>query len=75
MVVGVDTVEGFSAGKPTLLFQMRSAANTSGAPYDVSLDGQRFVMIQSAEDVGAHQVNVVLGWSSELTRRARAAQP
>ena len=75
MVVDIDTGSGFRAGTPTLLFQMRSGIQTSGASYDVSLDGQRFVMIQSAEDVGAHQINVVLGWSGELTRRARAAQP
>jgi Tol biopolymer transport system component len=74
MVVDVDTRAAFRAGKPTRLFQMRSPARTSAYSYDVSPDGQRFVMIQSAEDVGARQINVVLGWSDELTRRARAGQ-
>ena len=75
MVVDVHTGAAFRAGKPALLFQMRSAVQTSGNSYDVSPDGQRFVMIQGGEDVGAPQVNVVLGWSNELTRRARAGQP
>jgi hypothetical protein len=75
MVVDVTTGAAFHAGKPALLFQMRSAVQTSGNTYDVTLDGQRFVMIQGGEDVGAPQVNVVLGWSDELTRRARAGQP
>ena len=74
MAVDINTGSGFRAGTPTLLFQMRSMVQTSGCSYDVSLDGQRFVMIQSGEDVGAHQVNVVLGWSNELTRRAGAGQ-
>ena len=75
MVVDVNTGATFRAGKPALLFQMRSAVQTSGSSYDVTLDGQRFVMIQSAENVGVPQVNVVLGWSQELTRRARTGQP
>jgi hypothetical protein len=33
------------------------------------------VKIETADDGAAHQVNVVLGWPHELTRRARAAQP
>jgi hypothetical protein len=32
-------------------------------------------MIQNGEDVTANQVSVVLGWSDELTQRARAGRP
>ena len=75
MVVDVDTGAAFRAGTPTPLFKMRSAVQTSGSSYDVSRDGQRFIMIQSGDEGATNQVNVVLGWSTELTRRARAARP
>jgi serine/threonine-protein kinase len=76
MTVDVTTGAAFRAGKPALLFQMRSAVQTGGgSSYDVSPDGQHFVMIQGGETVAAPQMNVVLGWSNELTRRARTGQP
>ena len=53
MVVDVDTRSAFRAGTPTLLFQMQSVVQTSGYSYDVSLDGQRFVMIQSGDEGAA----------------------
>jgi Tol biopolymer transport system component len=76
MVVEVNARSTFAAGKPAQLFQRQSFIGPAGeASYDVSLDGQRFVMIQtSAEHVTASQVNVVLGWADELTRRERAGQ-
>ena len=74
MVVEVNTRSAFVAGKPVLLFQGQSVVPAGDSTFDVSLDGQRFVMIRtSGENVTANQVNVVLGWSDELTRRARAA--
>ena len=37
--------------------------------YDVTPDGQRFVMVQAAEqEAGATQINVVLNWFEELKR-------
>jgi serine/threonine-protein kinase len=76
MVVEVDTRSTFVAGKPVLLFQGQSLLGPAGdSTYDVSLDGQRLVMIQtSGASVTANQVNVILGWSDELTRQARAGQ-
>jgi hypothetical protein len=39
------------------------------ANYDVSPDGQRFLMIKPSEqESAATQVNVVLNWSDELRR-------
>ena len=77
MVVDVDdSRQPFAQANRRCSSEMRSApSGLRGYAYDVSPDGQRFVTIQSADDVGAHQVNVVLGWSDELTRRARAARP
>ncbi len=39
------------------------------ARYDVTPDGQRFVMVQAVEqEAGASQINVVLNWFEELKR-------
>ena len=78
MAVPVDTRMGFVPGKPTQLFEGRYFdAGGAGSPtYDVSPDGERFVMIRtSGETAATNQVNVVMGWSNELTRRERAARP
>jgi hypothetical protein len=37
--------------------------------YDVTADGQRFVMVKPSEqELGATQINVVLNWSEVLKR-------
>jgi Tol biopolymer transport system component len=55
---------------PRVLFDQRYAygANTALANYDVSVDGQRFVMVKN--DPGASHLNVVLNWFDELRQRA-----
>jgi hypothetical protein len=46
------------------------------ANYDVSTDGQRFLMIKASEqESAATQLNVVLNWSDELRRLAPAGNP
>jgi hypothetical protein len=39
-----------------------------GVAYDVSADGQRFLMVKELEQSPA-QINVVLNWFEELKRR------
>ena len=75
-MMGVDiTTEGeFLAGKPRQLFEgsyVRAAAGYVRANYDVSPDGQRFLMLKSVEQKPAPltQIHVVLNWSEELKRR------
>jgi hypothetical protein len=77
MAVPVDTRSGFVAGKPARLFDGRYFSGDAESPdYDVSLDGERFVMIETrGEDVTTNQVNIVLGWSNELNRRLRVPNP
>jgi len=74
MAVDISTQPAFVAGKPRILFHGPYVANTppsSGPFYDVSPDGQRFLMLKSTEQVGAAptQINVVLNWIEELKRR------
>lgn len=53
---------------PRLLFDRRYAfaSGTTIPNYDVSPDGQRFVMVK--DDSGSGRLNVVLNWGEELKR-------
>jgi hypothetical protein len=69
--VGIATQPGFAAGKPRMLFE--GPYQPTGATiqnYDVSPDGQRFLMIKASEQESVPtQINVVLNWFEELKRR------
>lgn len=71
MAVEVTTNPGFSAGKPKALFQGSYLPTTATSPYyDVSRDGQRFLMIKPSEQGSAlTQIVVVQNWFEELKRR------
>jgi len=45
-----------------------------GANYDVSPDGQRFLMVKptTAQEAAPTQINVVLNWFEELKQRVPA---
>jgi serine/threonine-protein kinase len=67
----------FSAGRPRMLFEgpyLPTAANS--AYYDVSPDGQRFLMLKPVETPASAptQINVVLNWFEELKKRVPAGQ-
>ena len=76
MAVPVTTQPTFRAGTPTLLFegQYHNDFNWSPPNYDVTPDGQRFLMIQPGEQEAATQINVVLNWFEELKRLAPTDQ-
>ena len=60
---------------PHVLFEGRFVPTRRGdAAYDVSADGQRFVMIRREEQSVATHLNVVLSFSEELKRRAPAGK-
>jgi hypothetical protein len=70
MVVSVQTEPTFRRGRPEVLFEgtYLSSGFTSGYQYyDISPDGQRFLMIK---ETGSEQapINVVLNWFEELKR-------
>jgi Tol biopolymer transport system component len=72
MAVDIATQPSFAAGKPRVLFEGRyNPAPGTGTNYDVSPDGQRFLMIKPSEQAQAAptQINVVLNWFEELKRR------
>jgi serine/threonine protein kinase/Tol biopolymer transport system component len=72
MMVDVSTNSGDSdlaLSSPKMLFEQRYSfgGSVSIANYDVSPDGQRFVMVK--EESSANRLNVVLNWFEELKRR------
>jgi Tol biopolymer transport system component len=72
MAVDVATQGTFSAGKPKVLFEGSYVPTPRSFPdYDVSPDGQRFLMLKANEQAqGAPaQINVVLNWFEELKQK------
>ena len=56
-------------GKPEMLFDGPFLADNAGHPsYDVALDGERFLMIRTAQET-MRQLKVVLNFDEELKRR------
>jgi serine/threonine protein kinase/Tol biopolymer transport system component len=77
IAVEVDTKSGFSPGTPRMLFEGAYLPTPFVVPdYDVSPDGQRFLMLKPAETQTSAltQINVVLNWFEELKRRVPAGQ-
>ena len=72
MAVEITTQPSFIMGKPRMLFEGRYRPTPATSPnYDVSPDGQRFLMLKPVEQEQAAptQINVVLNWFEELKRR------
>jgi Tol biopolymer transport system component len=73
MAVQITAQPTFSPGTPRVLFegQYQSLPTISTPNYDVSPDGQRFLMLKPVEQAQAAptQINVVLNWFEELKRR------
>jgi Tol biopolymer transport system component len=77
MAADVSTQSGFSSGTPRLLFESPYVPTPATFPnYDVSSDGQRFLMLKPVDQSGAAvtQINVVLNWFEELKQRVPAAK-
>ena len=77
MAVDITTEPNFKAGKPRVLFERHYEPTPATGPnYDVSPDGQRFLMLKPGEQETAAptQINVVLNWSEELKRRVPTAK-
>jgi len=67
MVVSVETKPSIKPATPTLLFEQVFNVTNSGPNYDVSPDGQQFVMLRTIEQESKH-FNVVLNWFEEVKR-------
>jgi len=71
MAVEIAMHPSFSVGKPKVLFEGKYVPSPATFPaYDVSPDGQRFLMLKPSEqEQTTTQINVVLNWFEELKRQ------
>ena len=72
MAVDIATQPGFTVGKPRMLFDGPYSPTALTTPnYDVSADGQRFLMLKPSEQAPSAptQINVVLNWFEELKQK------
>ena len=68
MVVAYTSNPKFSPEMPKVLFE-GDYINVGGLSYDVSPDGQRFLLLKGSEESTAQtQLNVVTNWFEELKR-------
>jgi eukaryotic-like serine/threonine-protein kinase len=78
MAAAITTQPRFSAGKPKVLFAGQFEPSPSPVPnanYDVSPDGQRFLMVKpGGRDQAPTQINVVPNWFDELKRKVPTRQ-
>lgn len=73
-IMGVDvrTQSAFTASTPRVIVPSKAIGNLASGMdvFDVSPDGQRFLIHQqSSEGAQTAQINVILNWSEELRRR------
>ncbi len=76
MAVEITTQPTFSPGRPSLLFEDQYVSSgIYRADYDVTPDGQRFLMVfladqaDSVTETAAERINIVLNWFEELKQR------
>jgi hypothetical protein len=74
MAVQINTQPTFTVGKPRVLFEggyeMNNQGTRLGPNYDVTADGQRFIMLKSSPQAAAGtQIIVVENWLEELKQR------
>jgi len=76
MAVPIQTTPTFSHGQPTKLFAGRYSTSLPSRTFDVSADGQRFLMIRDAQtsESGASEASaiLILDWFEELRQRLAA---
>jgi len=71
MAASVETKTEFESGSPTVLFQTdprERVATTEVIIYDVSRDGQRFLVNTNYNNGSAHPISVVLNWKSKVKK-------
>jgi Tol biopolymer transport system component len=76
MAVEVATVPAFSAGIPRPLFESRADSISFVRPYDLALDGSRFLIAGRAEvkPIEVTRFALVQGWFEELKRLVPAGK-
>lgn len=68
MAVGVDLSDRFQAETPRALFEAYYEFG-AGPNYDVSPDGEHFVMVEEGESAGESSLILITNWFTELKAR------
>jgi hypothetical protein len=71
MVVKVKAASSFEASSPVSSFRVRRRQPVSSFDpfsYDVSADGQRFLIATKLAETSAAPLSVVLNWATELEK-------
>ena len=69
MAVPVGSGEGFELGTVVALFEFRfGSTNPLAAPYTVTGDGQRFLVLRPQEDASTRPLTVVQNWAALLKK-------
>ena len=72
MTVQVTTDAGFKAGSPVALFQTQRRRQPVSSfavfSYDVSADGQRYLIITKVDEANTAPLSVFLNWASEMEK-------
>ncbi len=71
MTVAVTASASFEAGSPVALFQTHRRQPVSAEDvfsYDVSGDGQRFLIITKVDEANAAPLSILLNWASEMEK-------
>lgn len=55
----------FHAGKPERLFSGNFSGESHDIAFDVTPDGQRFILVKSADDAVLSKLTVVQNWSNQ----------
>jgi hypothetical protein len=75
MAVDIRLEPELSIGRPHLLFVGRYARRRLYwvTNYDVSADGQRFLMIQRDTAPRVHEIRIVQGWFDDVAKKLAAS--
>jgi Tol biopolymer transport system component len=73
MAADIDVESGFSAARPRQLFSAAFTRRTGRWSYDISPDGQHFVMLRDAAGASRSQINILLNWFGQLSRQVPPA--
>ena len=70
MAVSVRIDPSLDFGNPEVIFEESypEFPGADGRNYDVSLNGERFLMLRETEETGVQAIHVVLNWFDELKR-------
>ena len=69
VAISVTTGPSFSVGRAEKLFADKSLTRRRGHQYDVSADGQRFVVIETLDEPPPPRIQVVQNWFAEFRGR------